>query len=330
MHFLLDILSAPVYVRDGAIESMRGPIPEIDFSGRRFSSADLELIVEVTTGFPTLSLTELSKTLSELLEWKRPNGKLKYEECRALLEKLRVDSLISLPAPRKIKRSPREIRETDEGNAQPAVTGSVGQYEPLSLRLVQACDAQLHSLFNQFIQRYHYLGYRVPFGAHLRYLVESRTGFHLACLLFSSPAWKMAARDAWIGWADEQRRRNLQYIVSNSRFLILPWVSVHSLASKILSLVTRHLPLDWQSLYGYRPLLLETLVDGSRFSGTSYRAANWIYLGKTQGRGRMDRAHTGHGRAVKDIYIYPLHRDARRRLCQDSAPEFREQSCPEP
>lgn len=311
-------------------ESMRGQMSEIDFSGRRFSPADLELIFEVTKDFSTLSLTELSKTLSELLEWKRPNGKLKYEECRALLEKLQADGQISLPALRPIKHSPRQIQQTQDGNPQPAITGRVAQYEPLSLRLVQACDGQLHSRFNQFIQRYHYLGYRVPFGAHLRYLVESRTGSYLACLLFSSPAWKMAPRDAWIAWTDGQRRRNLQYVVSNSRFLILPWLSVQNLASKILSLVTRHLPRDWESLYGYRPLLLETLVDGSRFAGTCYRAANWIYLGKTQGRGRMDRDHAGHGRAVKDIYIYPLGRNARRRLCQDSPPEWRAVSDPEP
>ncbi len=294
---------------------------EIDFSGRRFSSTDVGLIVEVTKDFATLSLTELSKTLCELLEWKRPNGKLKYEECRALLEKLQADGLISLPALHQIKRSPRQVQVTDASNPQVALTGSVRQYEPLSLRLVQACDGQLHSLFNQFIQRYHYLGYRVPFGAHLRYLVESRTGAYLACLLFSSPAWKMAPRDAWIDWTDEQRRRNLQYVVSNSRFLILPWVSVRSLASKALSLVARQLPLDWQSLYGYRPLLLETLVDCSRFAGTCYRAANWIYLGKTQGRGRMDRDHQFHGRAVKAIYVFPLCRDVRRQLCQ-SAPSL--------
>ncbi len=303
---------------------MRGQMPEIDFSGRRFLPADLDLILEVTNDFSTLSLTELSKTLCELLEWKRPNGKLKYEECRALLEKLQADGQISLPVLRKIKHSPRQIHETRDSNPQPAITGSLAQYEPLSLRLVQACDGRLHSLFNQFIQRYHYLGYRVPFGAQLRYLAESRTGSHLAGLLFASPAWKMAPRDAWINWTDGQRRRNLQYIVSNSRFLILPWVSVHSLASKILSLVTRQLPQDWQSLYGYRPLLLETLVDCSRFAGTCYRAANWIYLGKTQGRGRMDQDHAGHGRAIKDIYVYPLCRNARRRLCQDPAPKFRE------
>jgi hypothetical protein len=303
---------------------------EIDFSGRRFSSTDLDLIVQLTRDFCTLSLTELSKTLCELLEWKRPNGKLKYEECRALLEKLQAESLISLPALRKIKHSPRRVQLTDKGNPQGAITGSIRQYEPLSLRLVQACDGQVHSLFNEFIQRYHYLGYRVPFGAHLRYLVQSPTGSYLACLLFSSPAWKMVPRDAWITWTDAQRHRNLQYVVSNSRFLILPWVSVPCLASKILSLVARQLPLDWQSLYGYRPLLLETLVDCSRFAGTCYRAANWIYLGKTQGRGRMDRNHAGHGRAIKDIYVYPLCRNARRRLCHDPAPKFHELSEPKP
>jgi hypothetical protein len=296
---------------------------EIEFSGRKFSSIDLGLICEVTKDFSTLSLTELSKTVCELLEWKRPNSKLKYEECRALLEKLQADGLISLPALRKMKRSPRQIRITDEGNPQAPMAGSVGLYEPLSLHLVQACDVELHSLFNQFIQRYHYLGYRVPFGAHLRYLVKSQRypGSYLACLLFSSPAWKMAPRDVWIAWTDDQRRRNLQYIVSNSRFLVLPWVTVPGLASKILSLVTRQLPMDWQLLYGYRPLLLETLVDCSRFRGTCYRASNWIYLGKTQGRGRMDRDHAGQGRAIKDIYIYPLCRNARSRLCQDPAPQ---------
>jgi hypothetical protein len=130
----------------------------------------------------------------------------------------------------------------------------------------------------------------------------------------------MAPRDAWIGWSDQQRRRNLQYIVCNSRFLVLPWVSVRGLASKILSLASRQLPGDWERLYGYRPLLLETLVDPARFRGTSYRAANWIWLGRTQGRGRMDRDNRARGRAVKEIYVYPLCRDARRRLCLSQPP----------
>jgi hypothetical protein len=295
-------------------------MPEIEFSGRQFSPTDLDLIIQVTKRFSTLSRTELSKTLCELLEWKRPNGKLKYEECRAFLEKLQSENLISLPVVRKMKSTPRRIPLTQEGNPQAVVTGSLQQYEPLSLRLVQACDGPLYALVNQYIQRYHYLHYRVPFGAQARYLVQSRTGSHLACLIFSSPAWSMAPRDAWIGWMDEQRRRNLQYVVCQSRFLIFPWVSLKGLGSKTLSMAARQLPEDWERCYGYRPMLLETLVDSSRYKGTVYRASNWIYLGKTRGRGRMDRMNARDGQAIKDIYVYPLCRNARERLCQDPAP----------
>jgi len=166
------------------------------------------------------------------------------------------------------------------------------------------------------LERYHYLGCRVPFGANLRYWVRSR-GRELGCLLWTSPAWKMQARDAWIGWSDEGRQRNLQWIVNHGRFLILPWVHVKGLASKILALSARQLPHDWQTRYGHRPLLLETLVDAARFRGTCYRAANWIYVGQTTGRGRMDREHKAHGQVIKDIYVYPLVRDARQRLCCD-------------
>ena len=189
---------------------------------------------------------------------------------------------------------------------------------------VKAGNTRLSSLWNQYIERYHYLGYRIPFGASIRYLVESeqRPGQYLACLLFSSPAWRMIPRDSWIGWNNEIRKQNLQYVVCNSRFLIFPWVTVRDLASKILSLAARRLPEDWESLYGYRPLLLETLVDPSRFRGTCYRAANWIHVGSTKGRGRMDRDHSLHGRSVKHIYVFPLRRDCRERLLQAAPPNM--------
>jgi len=172
-------------------------------------------------------------------------------------------------------------------------------------------------LWREQVERYHYLGCRVPFGAHLRYWVRNRQR-ELACLLWTSPAWKMKPRDVWIGWSDQQRQRNLQGIVNHGRFLILPWVRVKGLASKILALSARQMPRDWQIRYGYRPLLLETLVDANRFRGTCYRAANWIYVGQTTGRSRMDREHKADGQAIKDIYVYPLVRDAKQRLCSDS------------
>jgi GNAT superfamily N-acetyltransferase len=150
-----------------------------------------------------------------------------------------------------------------------------------------------------------YLRYRVPVGAKFGFLVRSgqSDGSVLACLLWSSLAWKMAGRDQWIGWKVEQRVRNLQLIVNQSRFLVLPSVRVKGLASKILEKSARQLLTDWERRYGYRPLLLETLVDAQRFRGTCYRAANWIHVGQTQGRGRMDREHRAEGLAVKDIYI---------------------------
>jgi hypothetical protein len=297
------------------------PGKDREFFGRCFSSSDFRLIQDLVRDFSALSLTELASTLCELLDWKRPNGKLKYKECRAMLEQLQAEGRVSLPTVRKTAPSrPRKVIVRKESDPRAALTGTAGDYTPLFLQRVEG--VQLSSLWNQFIDRYHYLRFRVPFGANLRYLVQSerRPGEYLACLLFSSPAWKMAPRDAWIGWNDQKRRRNLQYIVSNSRFLVLPWVSVRGLASKILSLASRQLPDDWEQLYGYRPLLLETLVDPARFRGTSYRAANWIRLGQTQGRGRMDRDHEAQGQAVKDIYVFPLCRDVQKRLCQSQPP----------
>ena len=289
------------------------------FCGRRFSAAEIELIREVVSDFRALSLTEIARTICEILDWKRPNGHLKNHECRLLLEKLSVAGLLNLPPLRESgPRGPRVVIPTKNGAEQEPLTCSVGQLSPLTLTVVR--HGPESALWNELTQRYHYLGYRVPVGANLRYLVRSVSADQvLGCMLWSSPAWKMAPRDTWIGWTSEERARNLQLIVSNSRFLILPWVRARNLASMILSLCARQLPVDWERLYGYRPLLLETIVD-AQFRGTSYRAANWLYLGETRGRGRMDRRHQAHGRAVKRIYVYPLCRDAQRRLAQDFAP----------
>jgi len=190
------------------------------------------------------------------------------------------------------------------------------------LEIVPAGRQGPSRLWRELISRYHYLGDRVPVGATLRYFVRSvRHPAHvLACLGWTSAAWRIAVRDRWIGWSDAQRRQNLPYLVNNARFLILPWVHIRGLASAILARCARQLPADWEARYGVRPLLLETLVDPARFRGTCYRAANWVPLGRTQGRGRMDRTHQAHGRAPKELYVYPLCRKVQQRLCAAPAP----------
>jgi len=288
-------------------------MPEsLTFCGRTFGPSELELMRQTARDFSALGVTEIARTVCELLEWTRPNGGLKNHECRQLLERLQVEGFLKLPEVRHLGgRGPRRA-DVSRVCSEPAPVGcAASECEPLELVLVEGKAESRR--WREQIERYHYLGCRVPFGANLRYWVRQEER-ELACLLWTSPAWKMQARDEWIGWSDKQRRHNLQRIVNNGRFLILPWVQVKGLASKILGRSARQIPRDWESRYGHRPLLLETLVDGERFRGTCYRAANWVHVGQTTGRGRMDREHASHGRAIKDIYVYPLARDARQHL----------------
>lgn len=290
-------------------------LESLTFCGRLFGADELELMRQTALEFSGLGVTEIARTICELLDWTRPRGGLKNHECRQLLERLQADGFLTLPEVRRLGgRGPRLVHGA-ASFAEPApVACAAEECEPLELVLVEGPAESRR--WREQVERYHYLGCRVPFGAHLRYWVRNRQR-ELACLLWTSPAWKMQARDEWIGWSDQQRRRNLQSIVNNGRFLMLPSVRVKGLASKILARSARQMPRDWEIRYGCRPLLLETLVDAARFRGTCYRAANWIQLGQTTGRGRMDREHKAHGQPVKDIYVYPLVRDARQRLCMD-------------
>ncbi|MDQ2948916.1 MAG: DUF4338 domain-containing protein, partial [Acidobacteriota bacterium] len=250
---------------------------------------EVELMCRLSLEYSALGVTEIARTVCELLDWRRPGGGLKNHECRQLLERLAAEGHLKLPELRKLGgRGPRRA-DISRPCIEPAPVECVlSECTPLELAAVEGKEES--RLWREQVERYHYLGCCVPFGANLRYWVRNRDR-ELACLLWTSPAWKMQARDVWIGWNDEQRQRNLQSIVNNGRFLVLPWVRVKGLASKILALSARQIPRDWETRYGSRPMLLETLVDAARFRGTCYRAANWIYVGKTSGRGRMDREH---------------------------------------
>jgi hypothetical protein len=291
----------------------------LSFCGRELKPEELDLIRQTTRGFSTLSLTELANTVCELLEWRRPNGGLKSRECFLFLQTLHERGWLPWLSPPPKKLRPRAAVWDQLSDAQAALTGPIGDYLPVQLQLLDNRDDR--RLFRQYIQRYHYLGYKVPYGAQLRYFVRSSQppGAVLACLLFTSAAWKMAPRDAYIGWNPTARQTNLPLIVNHSRFLILPWVRVPNLASHILSRAARQMPLDWWAAYRAQPVLLETLVDATRYHGGCYRAANWIEAGLTQGRGRMDRSGKAQG-VRKHIFLFPLHRHWRERLCDPSNP----------
>ncbi len=295
----------------------------ITFNGRTFSVAELQLIQTLTADCAPLGRTELAATLCELVDWRRPTGRLKQHEGRLLLEHLEAKGLVTLPPVRALgRRGPREAPRSAQGAPAPEVVGSVRDVAPLVLEAVPPGRTGPSRLWRELIGRYHYLGDRVPVGATLRYLVRSaqRPDPVLACLGWTSAAWRIAVRDRWIGWSDAQRRQALLYVVNNSRFLILPWVHLQGLASHLLARCARQLPADWEARYGVRPLLLETLVDPARFRGTCYRAANWLPLGQTVGRGRMDRANVLTGHAPKTVYVYPLCPQVQRRLCTAPPP----------
>jgi hypothetical protein len=289
------------------------------FCGQIVSKDQLSEIVEIVDTFSKLSRGELANTICELFSWKRPTGKLKTVECRQFLERLDARGIIRLPSSRNHYKKPQKatVPRTWQADTQPPISVKLSQLSPISLSRVKTKEQR--QLWYEYIDRYHYLGYQLPFGAQIRYFIKSGADQALAlgCLQFSSPAWKMAPRDRWIGWDDEQRQRNLQKIINNSRFLIFPWVQVKNLASSVLALAVRTVSQDWHGCYGYRPVLMETLVDQRRFKGTCYKAAKWGQVGATTGRGRMDGKNKRRGMAVKEIYVYPLSDRFRQELLVD-------------
>ena len=289
-------------------------IKQLSFCGRQFSAQEVSLIQEVVQTCTRISRKELANTICELLDWRRPAGGLKERDCRDLLERLENQGVLRLPDKRPTgSTAARKYKEAaGAATSYSALYGSVEAFAPLTVQRVQ--DRAQRELFKKLMGRFHYLGYAMPFGARLQYLVyvtQPRDEL-LGCVQFSSPAWRMKARDQWIGWDDGTRKQHLQHIVNNSRLLVL--ARIRNLASMMLSCALKRLGRDWQRQYGVQPFLVETLVDQQRFHGGCYRASNWIELGQTSGRGRMDRTHQRHGAQIKTVWVYPLVKDAARRL----------------
>ncbi len=278
-------------------------------NGKDFSSELIARIRATIAANPDLSRMQLSRRVCEWTGWRSPNGALQEMSCRVALNELQRRGVIELPAARP---APPKGDATDGApepfSAPTSVECELSELGAVELVLVKQGDRQASALWNSMMRQHHYLGAGPLCGAQLRYFIQSPVAGILGGLAFSAPARRLAARDQRLGWDDSTRRERLNRVVNNSRFLILPQVKVKNLASHVLAQATKRLIVDWMAHYGLEPVLVETFVEHGRFEGTSYRAANWRYLGQTKGRGRQDRDNR-HAVPVKDIYVYPLSPD---------------------
>jgi len=282
--------------------------------GRELSAEDIGLIQGLLAEHQDWGRTRLSEELCCLWDWRNGQGRIKDMAARTLLLKLERSGHIELPERRRPSSNGlrnRHVPLVDHATAP--ICGALRDLRPLAVSVVEAGSEDLR-LFNCLLGRYHYLGHRNTVGENIRYLVRDRAGRPVGCALFGSAAWKCAARDAWIGWDRGAREAGLGSLTNNTRFLVLPWVTVPHLASHMLACLARRIRADWQSKYGHPIHALETFVDRERFKGTCYQAANWVRLGSTQGRTRNDRNHRLRA-SVKDVYLYPLIQGFRRELC---------------
>lgn len=278
--------------------------------GRNFSESEIDWIRNQVKSRPDLNRVQLSRLFCRHVGWLKYDGGLREMSCRVALLRLERKGLIQLPAPKTIPAAVGKIKRTPQGEPKPSVELQAGRVD----LAIEPVERRSSPFWNELIDRYHYLGYRRHGGAQMRLFVYA-AGHLVALLGFSAAAWRVAPRDEFIGWTDTQRQKHLHRVVDNSRFLILPWVHSKNLASRILSYVARKLPGFWQQRYHYRPVLLETFVEKHRFAGTCYKAAGWICVGQTLGRGKWDRKNA-HDKPVKTIWLHPLDKCFLEELCR--------------
>jgi hypothetical protein len=280
---------------------------------RSLGAQDIGFIQSAISRFYSKGRSHIARALCEAWGWVQSNGKFKEYAARDLLLRLEEKGLIELPPRLRPKNNLKRnafaqiplLRSTP-------LQDSLSQYGELSLRLVTSSESYL---WDYLVHHHHYLGRPRLVGEHLRYLAFLN-GQVVACLGWASAAFKVEDRDRFIGWDIPTRHKHLCFIANNVRFLILPWVRIKHLASKVLALNLRRLSQDWQTVYGHPLYLVETFVDLSRFKGTCYQASNWIDVGRTKGSAKRGNRYHHHGQP-KAIYLYPLHRDFRRKLADD-------------
>lgn len=289
--------------------------------GQVFPHRILQRINAAVRDHPEWSRADLARRVCKWLTWRTTSGKDKAVNCRLALLRLQRRGLIDLPPPRRRISFGGSSFATTRLHVPMSLQGPLTQLRKLELVLVNSKDRERDLQWKKLVATHHYVGYRPLCGAQLRYLIRCEHGY-VGALGFSAAALYLKARDRWIGWSHEARQAYLRYVVANSRFVIARQVRVANLASKVLAMAQKRLAKDWQQAYGYRLLLLETYVEANRFAATCYRAANWIHVGRTCGRGRQDRDHRAR-QPLKEIYLYPLAPDWRQILCEEPGPARR-------
>ena len=293
---------------------MRAVNALLKYRGREVTAADAAFIRQLMAAAPLATRRALSQKLCAAWNWVQANGAPRDMVCRGLLLALHRAGHIQLPPQHHLPPNPLARRRKPASAIIDRTPLSCGlrALRPLTFQQVRRTPAE--PLFNSLIEQCHYLGYTQPVGEHLKYLVYAGQR-PIAGLAWSSAPRHLGCRDRFIGWSAAARRQNIRFLAYNLRFLILPWVQVPHLASYLLGDMARRVPQDWTALYGHPVYFLETFVDLERFQGTCYKAANWIYLGQTTGRGKDDQTHRPN-RSLKAVFGYPLCRDFRDRLCE--------------
>ncbi len=284
------------------------------YRGREISQEDVLYIRALVERHPHDSRRMLSTKLCEAWQWRQTNGALRDMVCRGMLLMLERAGQITLPPVSYVRHNPlaKRTRPLPTQIDTTLMEDRLRTLQPLEFEPVRRTAQE--PLFNSLMEEYHYLGYEQPVGEHLKYLVWAQ-GRPVACVAWSSAPRHIGARDRYIGWSAEARRRNIRFIAYNTRFLILPWVRVAHLASHILGRMVARISEDWQRIYGHPIYFLETFVDPERFRGTCYRAANWIFLGKTTGRGKQSNSYVPN-RSIKEVLGYPLTKRFRELLAE--------------
>lgn len=281
--------------------------------GRNLTITDIDYVRRLIEENPSFTRYRLSREICHLWNWKNAQGQIKDMACRTLLLKLEQKNLVVLPA--RVRKPPLRAPKAYWPHSKDPIVSDIRDLQPLKVINIKT-DTADKNMFSCLLDEHHYLGYKNSVGENLKYMVVDRNERIVACVLFGSAAWKTTPRDVFIGWSDEVRQKNVNLITNNTRFLILPWVRVPHLASHVLSLIRKRILRDWVEKYNHPILGLETFVDTTRFKGTCYKAANWIHLGRTQGRTRQDRFHKIQT-SIKDVYFYPLSSDFKKVLCYE-------------